>query len=322
MKRSIPVRTLSDTRVLITGATGFIGRHLCKALVAAGALVYALRRPDSFSSPAEWASHLNIEWIEADLCDSDRLKSVIKEAAASHIFHLAAATAVDRGFETAPTMIANNLQGTINLLHALEATSYTCFIQTGSAEEYGMATAPFRETTFPQPVSAYSASKASATMFCNMYHRTLGCPIIILRPFLVYGPGQPINKLIPQAIQAALKDQPFPMTSGLQTREFTYIDDLISGYLKAATTPEAIGQTINLGTGKTYTILEVVEQIRQLTDSRMKLQVGALPDRVGEIMMYQCDNTKARDLLDWVPETSLTQGLRKTIDWYKLFLTR
>ncbi len=131
-----------------------------------------------------------------------------------------------------------------------------------------------------------------------------------------------MNNLIPQAIQAALKDQPFPMTSGRQTREFTYIDDLITGYLKAAVTPEAIGHTINLGTGKTYTILEVVEQIRQLTDSRMRLQVGALPDRVGEIMIYQCDNTKARHLLGWAPETPLTQGLKKTIDWYKLFLTR
>lgn len=322
MKRRISARSLSDARVLITGATGFIGRHLCKALVNAGAIVYALRRPDSFSSSAEWATHLNIEWLEADLCDSDRLKSVIKDAAASHIFHLAAVTTVDRGFETAQRMIANNLQGTINLLHALEATSYTCFIHTGSAEEYGMATAPFRETAFPQPVSAYSASKASAALFCDMYHRTLGCPIIILRPFLVYGPGQPANKLIPQAIQAALKDQPFPMTSGRQTREFTYIDDLIAGYLKAAVTPEAIGHTINLGTGKTYTILEVVEQIRHLTGSRMRLQVGALPDRAGEIMLYQCDNTKARHLLDWTPETSLIQGLQKTIDWYKTALTR
>jgi UDP-glucose 4-epimerase len=322
MNGSIPVRTLSDIRVLITGATGFIGRHLCKALVDAGAQVFALRRPDSSSSPAEWASHLPIEWLEADLCDLDRLKSVIKEADASHIFHLAAATAVDRGFETAQTMIANNLQGTINLLHALEATSYACFIQTGSAEEYGMATAPFRETTLPQPVSPYSASKASAALFCDMYHRTLGSPIIILRPFLVYGPDQPMNKLIPQAIQAALKDQPFPMTSGRQTREFTYIDDLISGYLKAAVTPEAIGHTINLGTGITYTILEVVELISQLTGSRMELQVGALPDRVGEIMLYQCDNTKAEHLLDWVPETSLNRGLKKTIDWYRLCLTR
>ena len=318
----MPVKTLSDTRVLITGANGFIGRHLCRALVDEGARVYALRRTNAFSSPSEWASHLDIEWIEVDLCDSDRLKSVIKDTAASHIFHLAAVTTVDRGFEIAQRMIANNLQGTINLLHALEATSYTSFIHTGSAEEYGMATAPFREAAFPQPVSAYSASKASAALFCDMYHRTLGCPIIILRPFLVYGPGQPANKLIPQAIQAALKDQPFPMTSGRQTREFTYIDDLIAGYLKAALTPEAIGHTINLGTGKNYTILEVVEQIRQLTGSRMRIEVGALLDRAGEIMLYQCDNTKARHLLDWTPETSLTQGLKKTIDWYKTVLTR
>lgn len=315
MKKSMSAKRLSGTRVLVTGATGFIGRHLCRALVAEKAQVYGLRRPDAsrHTIPELPAS---VEWLEADLCDFERLEAVLRDTAPACIFHLAAATTVNRGFETARTMITDNVLGTVNLLHALEEVPYTCFIHTGSAEEYGLATAPFREDAFPMPVSAYSASKASAALFCDMFHRTLQRPITILRPFLVYGPEQKPDKLIPQAIQAALNNRRFPMTSGRQKREFTYVDDLIAGYLKAAVTPEAVGQTINLGTGEPWTILEVVEKIRQLTGSSMQIDTGVLPDRAGEIMNFQCDNTKARRLLGWTPQTSLTQGLQKTIDWY------
>lgn len=303
-------------RVLVTGATGFIGHHLCAALIRAGAHVYALRRP---ASSLQWwfSSHDRVEWLEADIQDTGNLTQAIRTARATRIFHLAAATSVERGFQTADEMIATNLQGTINLLRALEGMDYECFVQTGSAEEYGTGEAPFQESDPLQPVSSYSASKAAATLFCEMFHRVLDCPIVILRPFLVYGPGQPANKLIPQTILAALNNQSFPMTSGRQTREFTFIDDVINGYLRAAVTPSAIGHTINLGTGESMPVIDVVRLIINFAGSTIQPDIDALPTRPGEIWSYQCDNTKARTLLGWSPHISLPDGLRKTILWYR-----
>ncbi|MBI4552917.1 MAG: SDR family NAD(P)-dependent oxidoreductase [Candidatus Latescibacteria bacterium] len=309
--------TLAGTRVLVTGATGFIGSHLCVALANTGAQVIALRRPGS--SP-RWPESLDgrVEWVEADLRDVARLTEAVRAARATRVFHLAAATTVERGFQIVAEMIATNLVGTINLLRALDGTGYECFIQTGSAEEYGAGDPPFQESASLRPVSPYSASKAAATLFCEMYHRTLNCPIIILRPFLVYGPGQSPTKLIPQAIFAALANRDLPMTSGQQTREFTYIDDVIDGYLRAAVTPGAIGQTINLGTGVAYKIVDVVRLIIELTGSTMTPRVGALPDRPGEIWAYQGDHTKAQTVLGWTPAVPLPDGLRRTIAWYRL----
>lgn len=310
--------TLQGTRILVTGAAGFIGRHLCTALADLGARVFALRRPAS--SATAWDDRL--EWCEADVADKEAIAAVIRHAAPQRVIHLAARTSVERGFHPSEAMIATNLQGTINLLQALEGIDYACFVQTGTAEEYGAGTAPFRESAPLKPVSAYSASKAAATLFSEMYHRTLGCPIVILRPFLVYGPGQPPDKLIPQAILAALTHRDFPMTTGEQTREFTYIDDIVKGYLQAVTTPGAVGHTINLGTGETHRVIDVVRQIMQLTGSRMTLKIGAIPTRPGEIWTYQCDNTKARKILGWKPAVSLSEGLRKTIGWYRQAVER
>ncbi|MEE2709762.1 MAG: NAD-dependent epimerase/dehydratase family protein [Gemmatimonadota bacterium] len=316
MHKHFPYDAFSGTRVLVTGATGFIGQHLCAALIRTNAQVYGLRRPGN--SPRWWSlDPERVTWLEADLNDRHRLESVVRPIQATHIIHLAATTPGERGLHTVGRTIGDNLLGTMHLLQVLDGTGYTCFIQTGSAEEYGATVAPFHEDAPLKPVSPYSASKAAASLFCDMFHRTLGCPTVVIRPFLVYGPGQPPDKLIPQTILAALTNQPFRLTSGRQTREFTYIDDLIDGYLRAAMTKDAIGQTINLGTGLALPVVEIVTKIIEMTGSTITPEVGALPDRTGEIMSYVCDNSKAGMLLGWSPSISLEDGLQTTIEWYR-----
>ncbi|MBT7372270.1 MAG: NAD-dependent epimerase/dehydratase family protein [Gammaproteobacteria bacterium] len=311
-----PYTTLKGAQVLVTGATGFIGQHLCAALNGHGAHVLALRRASSSIRPSILQQD-TVEWVEADLRNRADVERTIQPLGATHIFNLAALTSGDRGLGSADEMLVSNLHGTIHLLQALEGTDYKRFIQAGSAEEYGAAPSPTREDAPLSPVSAYSATKAAASLFCDMLSRTRGYPIVILRPFLAYGPGQTPERLIPQAIIAGLKDQPFRMTSGRQTREFTYVDDIVDGFIRAAVTPAAIGHTINLGTGDPVSVSYIVSLVMELTGASNAPLMGAIPDRPGEIWSYVCDNSKARKLLGWAPVTSLSDGLTMTIEWYK-----
>ena len=166
------------------------------------------------------------------------------------------------------------------------------------------------------PVNAYAASKSAAWLFCNMYHRTHGYPIVTVRPFTAYGPRQSIRVLIPQAILSALRGQDFEMTGGEQTRDFTYVDDVVEGCIRASLSEKAIGQTINLGTGEEHAIKGVVLEVLELMGSTVKPLLGALPYRPGEIWCLYSDSSKAKELLGWQPQVSLEEGLRWTIKWY------
>lgn len=308
--------TLAGTPVLVTGGTGFLGSHLVRRLVADGAEVHLLVRPTSPLARLEGSAEA-VACHPGDLRDLERLRAVVAAARPVKVFHLAAYTNVVRTFDNADEVLDVNLRGTINLLRAIAATGCDCFVYTGTCEEYGDNPVPFREDQAPNPVSPYSASKVAATLFCQMYHRTLGCPVVLLRPFLTYGPHQAENRFIAQAIAAALRDEAFPLTGGAQGREFNYVDDIVEGFVRAATTPAALGALINLGNGVQYRMREVAELIFRLAGSTARPAVGALPYRPVESWDFYCDSSKARRLLGWEPKVGLEEGLRRTIDWYR-----
>jgi len=221
-----------------------------------------------------------------------------------------------------------NVMGTLNLLEALTETDCDCFINTGTCYEYGHHTPPppvppkvggpgrQHEDQMVDPINAYAASKSAAWLFCNMYHRTRYYPIVTVRPFTTYGPRQSPRALIPQTILSALEGQDFEMTGGEQTRDFTYVDDVVEGYIRASLSERAIGQTFNLGAGKERPIKEVVLKVLELMGNPVRPLIGALPYRPREIWRLYADNNKARDLLGWRPRVGLEDGLRKTIAWY------
>jgi UDP-glucose 4-epimerase len=209
-----------------------------------------------------------------------------------------------------------NVLGTLNLLEALKETGCNCFVNTGTCYEYGHNTPPMREDQMVDPINAYAASKSAVWLFCNMYHRTRGYPIVTVRPFTVYGPRQSERALIPQTILSALRGENFAMTGGDQTRDFTYVDDIVEGYVRASLSERAIGQTINLGTGEEHAIKDVVLKVLELMGNPVKPVIGELPYRPGEVWRLYADNGKARELLGWQPQVSLEDGLRKTIAWY------
>lgn len=306
--------SLEGMRVLVTGATGFIGSHLAERLVAEGADVTLA--VESGANQTNVASILGkVRAHEVDLRDGQMVQQLAQECQPSKVYHLAAVGVTDPG--VAPTLAAQvNVIGTLNLLEALEETDCNCFVNTGTCYEYGHNTPPMREDQMVDPINAYAASKSAAWLFCNMYHRTRGYPIVTVRPFTVYGPRQSGRALIPQLILSALRGEEFAMTGGEQTRDFTYVDDVVEGYIRASLSERAIGQTINLGTGEECPIKDVVLKVLKLMGNPMKPMIGELPYRPREVWRLYSDSSKARELLGWKRQVSLEDGLRRTIAWY------
>jgi len=319
-------------RVLVTGATGFIGSHLAERLVAEGAEVTLAVEPGA--SAANIAGILGkVRVHEVDLRDGQRVRQLVRECQPSKVYHLAAVGVTEPGVD--PRLAVQvNVMGTLNLLEALRATNCDCFINTGTCYEYGHNTPPMREDQMVDPINAYAASKSAAWLFCSMYHRTQGYPIVTVRPFTVYGPRQSKCALIPQTIISALRAEDFEMTGGEQTRDFIYVDDVVEGYIRASLSEKAIGQTINLGTEEERPIKYVVSRVLELMGpvlSPLSLGpktrgspkghpvrplIGALPYRPREIWRLYSNSSKTRELLGWQPQVSLEDGLRRTIAWY------
>jgi len=212
-------------------------------------------------------------------------------------------------------MLATNLNGTVNLLNACESTDYDRFVHTGTCEEYGTNPVPFTENQTPTPVSPYSESKIRATKYCVAYQKETGKPVVVLRPFLTYGSFQKSRLLIPHVITSVLLKKPLLTTKGEQTRDFIHVSDVINGYMLASTSSKAVGEIINLGSGKEYQIKSVIQKILRLMNSDLEADYS-LPYRSNEKMHFYASNVKAKKVLGWQPKVSLDTGLRQTINWY------
>ena len=305
---------LSGVSVLVTGGSGFIGSHLARRLVKEKAKVTLLiREKTDLKNIQDIKSKVNL--VKGDLTDYLKLVEIVKKVNPQKIFHLAAYINRSRSLERIENCMKINFSGTVNLVRALENVNYDCFINTGTCEEYGNIVAPFKEDQLVNPVSPYSLSKSASILFCDMYHKNTGRPIISIRPFTTYGPAQHSRMLVSQIILSAIKREDFNMSLGEQYREFNYVSDIVDGFIKASLCKKAIGEVINLGTGVEYTVAEVAKKIISLMDNPIKVHLGAIPYRENEIWHLYCDNTKARKLLKWKPRVSLEDGLKQTIKW-------
>lgn len=315
--------SLKNKRVLVTGATGFIGSHLTRRLLKEGAEVHVLFRKNSNQFRIKDIIGNLIVWY-ADLTDYPSICSCIRDSRPQIVFHLATFRNVERNLELIDPMIDTNIKGTTNLLKAIinEKIAIECFINTGTCEEYGDAPVPFREDQREIPVSPYSTSKVAATYFCQMFYKIAGLPIITLRPFLTYGPFQEIDMFIPSLITHCIQRKDFPMTEGDQTREFNYVDDVVEAYLLASICQDAIGEVINIGNGVEYKIRYMAEKIIEMMENPIKLLIGALPKRPGETKRFFCNNEKAKKLLGWLPKVNIEEGLKRTISWYNKYLSK
>jgi UDP-glucose 4-epimerase len=298
-------------RVLVTGASGFVGTHLLDALAASAAEVAIVTRNPAHARPAG-----NV--FVGNISDKGFLSQVVQDWSPQIIFHLAGAR--ERGLEREAfdQSIAANLTGTLNLLFAArDVPRLECLVILGTGEEYGGNRAPFIESMRESPISAYSFAKQCATQLSQLMHVSFGLPVAVLRPAVAYGPGQASDMFLPALIQTLLRGEEFRMTPGGQSRDYVYVDDLVDAILRSGLCPQAAGEIINIGSGQATRIAELVDRVQAQLGESGRVRKGALPYRNGEPMEYLLDIGKARRLLDWQPRTSLEEGLQRTIDWYR-----
>ena len=305
-----------DIPVLITGASGFIGSHLTRRLIREGARVSALILPDCPRTRlSDIEGEINI--YPVDIRDGAALVKVTEEIKPRKIFHLAGITSVDRSPSKLDLSLAVNLGGTLNLLRALAGIEYDALVCPCTAEAYGKNHPPFREEMALDPLSPYSLTKAAATLACKTWANSFGARVTVLRLFLVYGPGQEEGRFLPQLIKSGLTRQPLRMTSGEQTREYTYIDDVIESFLLAAEKGSGGGEVFNIGTGREISLRDLVQKVEEILGRKMVLNPETVPYRQNEIWRYIGDHAKAANILGWRPTVPLETGLAKTIGWYR-----
>ncbi|MDI6721162.1 MAG: SDR family NAD(P)-dependent oxidoreductase [Candidatus Aenigmarchaeota archaeon] len=304
--------SLDGADVLVTGGNGFIGCHLVRRLIELGASVHVF----SLNSNNLHDIIDKINFYRVDVRDYDSVKTNVEKIEPQKIFHLAAVVNVSRDVKEMEPIVDVKIKGTLNLIKSMDDIDCDCFVNTGTCEEYGQNKPPFREDMTPMPVSPYSAANASMTIFCKMLYETNGFPITTLRQFTCYGPGQKPSMLIPYVIISALKKETIKMTGGKQKRDFNYIDDAVESFILASTEKKSLGEVINIGTGESRKIKGVVGMILDMMGNPV-VDFGSVPYRKTEIWDIRADNSKAKTVIGWEPKTSLQDGLKKTIEWYK-----
>jgi nucleoside-diphosphate-sugar epimerase len=303
---------LAPERVLITGAGGFIGRHLLRALTTVGCHPVALTR---FPEPLRAEFGAAVQSVAVDWDDPSSVARVIEAVRPSVVFHLAGVRVADSETNSATRNWQGNVELTENFLRALEATELRRFVALGTAEEYGVTVGPVTEDQPARPVTTYGRAKAEVTRTLLGMNQRQGFPVVALRPFTVYGPEQPVRMFIAQGVEHAVAGRSFAMTEGTQKRDLVYIDDVVRALIAAATAPGVAGSVINLGSGQPRPLREVAEIIWRLADSKAPLQVGARPAPPEELHDTWADVSRAKELLDWTPQVELEQGLLTTINW-------
>lgn len=295
-------------RVLVTGASGFIGARLSAALVATGADVHAVARTAGAAR--------DVRWRTADLSDPDAAADVVRETAPEVVFHLASHVSGARALDAVLPTVRGNLLSTVNLLTAAAGQgSPPRVVLAGSMEEPdgdgGDAPAV--------PVSPYAAAKAAATGYARMFHALYDLPVVVLRVFMVYGPGpQDEAKVVPYAIRSLLAGEPPRLSSGTRAVDWVYVDDVVAAFVAAADggAAGALGRTVDVGSGELTTIRSVVERLTEMVGRDVAPHFGALPDRPLE-REPRADLGPARDLLGWAPQTPLDEGLARTVAWFR-----
>jgi UDP-glucose 4-epimerase len=304
---------------LVTGGAGFIGSHVATALVERGERVRVL--DNLVSGHRENLAHLTggVEFVHGDLVNRPDVERAL--AGVEVVFHQAALASVPRSVERPRDTNAACVTGTVNLLDAARKAGVRRVVFAASSSAYGDQATPSKsEGLVPAPLSPYAAAKLAGEFYCQAFTATYGLETVSLRYFNVFGPRQDPQSqyaaVIPKFITEMLDGRrPTIFGDGKQSRDFTYIDNVVHGNLLAAKAPGAVGRTINVACGQSYDLLELVNGINRALGTNIE-PVFESP-RVGDVRDSLADISLARELLSYKPTVGFDQGLRRTIDYYR-----
>jgi dTDP-glucose 4,6-dehydratase len=318
--------TWQGRTVLITGAAGFIGSHLVERFLTEGAKVRAFVH---YNARNDWG-HLedllphqrqDIEIVSGDLRDPGRVDAAV--AGADVVFHLGALIAIPYSYVAPQDVVMTNVVGTLNVLEAARRHGTSRVVQTSTSEVYGTAQyVPIDERHPLVGQSPYAASKIGADQIALSYHRSFDVPVTIARPFNTYGPRQSARAVIPAIIVQALTQKHVMLGATFPTRDLNFVADTVDGFVRIAQADAAIGEVINLGTGREVSVGEVAASIIRLVgrDIPVVFDANRVRPDASEVERLLADATKAKTLIDWEPRHSLDEGLRATIDWIRQHL--
>jgi NAD dependent epimerase/dehydratase len=314
------------TKVLVTGADGFIGSHLAEALVRRGAEVTALSLYNSFDQhgwlddlPPVVRSEMRVE--RGDIRDAAFVRRVLRGNEV--VFHLAALIAIPHSYVAAQSYVETNVLGTLNMLETARELGVHRIVQTSTSEVYGTAlTLPIAESHPLQGQSPYSASKIGADMMAEAFARSFGLPVAILRPFNTYGPRQSERAVIPAMIRQALDPSCAAIRVGdaSTVRDFTFVDDTVAAFVAIGSAPDIeFGRAYNAGTGRPVPVAEMIELIVDLTGCVKPVEHD--PERMrpaaSEVRALLADSSRFAAATGWRPKVDLGQGLIRTIAWWR-----
>ena len=316
--------SLTGVSVLVTGADGFIGSHLVERLVAEGARVRAFCLYNSAGS-AGWLDDLPRETRAAlDILLGDIRDARFVEAAtdgAQVVFHLAALIAIPYSYVAPESFVDTNVRGTLNVLEAARRAGVRRLIQTSTSEVYGTpGELPIRETHPLQAQSPYAATKVAADQLTLAFQRSYGLPAVVLRPFNTFGPRQSERAVLPTMLRQLLSGSREIRLGRLDPRrDLTYVADTVDGFVRAATADGIDGRVIQLGTGRSESIGDLLALACRLlgVEARAIEDASRLRPDASEVLVLEADRSVARETLGWEPRTSLEDGIRSTIDWLR-----
>lgn len=310
---------------MVTGAAGFIGSHLAEELVKEGCEVRAFVR---YNSKNDWGwleisdVKEEMEIVSGDIRDYDSVAKAIRGCGV--VMHLAALIGIPYSYESPLAYIRTNIEGTYNVLQASLTHGVERVVVTSTSETYGTAqVVPIREDHPLVGQSPYSATKIAADQLAISYYRSFDLPVAIIRPFNTYGPRQSARAIIPTVITQMLSGYSQIRVGNLNpTRDFNYVLDTVGGFLKVAQSDAALGEVINIGSGKEVGLRDVIEMIASIIGVEVEVvqeQQRMRPDK-SEVERLWCDNSRAFELTGWKPGYTLKEGLQETIEWFRQHL--
>ena len=293
------------SNVLVTGASGFIGQHVVRRLLARGCIVHGVSR---FPMNRDAGG---VRWWNANVGDTDRVAEIVSAIRPEIVIHLAGYVSGDRSIDRVLPILRDSLVSTVGLLVSASQVGCQRLVLAGSLEE------PDGTQSHQIPVSPYAAAKWAAMSYGRMFHALYAVPTVMARIAMVYGPGQvDERKLVPHVIRSLLRGKSPAVGSGRRALDWVYVDDVADGLVRACFAEQIEGRTIDLGSGQRVTIRDVVNRLVAFSGPSVVPRFGAVPDRPME-QEWSADVDAARALLGWRAVTPLDVGLKRTVDWHK-----